>query len=74
MSLDHPRWWDPPGLPQETSATWSRVTRISHRRVEAREANRPLAPEMLLYLRQKAFETWLTEEWHKATIERFIDM
>jgi foldase protein PrsA len=43
-------------------------------KVEAREANRPLAPEMLLYLRQKAFETWLTEEWHKATIERYIDM
>jgi foldase protein PrsA len=43
-------------------------------KVEARETNRPLAPEMLLYLRQKAFETWLTDEWHKATIERFIDM
>jgi parvulin-like peptidyl-prolyl isomerase len=43
-------------------------------KVEAREANRPLTPEMLLYLRQRAFETWLAEQWQKAAIERYIDM
>jgi parvulin-like peptidyl-prolyl isomerase len=43
-------------------------------KVEAREPNRPLTPEMLLYVRQKAFETWLAEQWEKALIEQYIDM
>ncbi len=42
-------------------------------KVEAREANRPLTPEMLLYVRQRAFETWLAEQWGNANIERYID-
>ncbi len=43
-------------------------------KVEAREANRPLTPEMLLYAQRRAFEKWLAEQWEKATIERYIDM
>jgi parvulin-like peptidyl-prolyl isomerase len=40
-------------------------------KVEAREADRPLSPEMLLYAQQRAFETWLAEQRAKARIERF---
>jgi parvulin-like peptidyl-prolyl isomerase len=43
-------------------------------KVEAREDNRPLSPEMVLYVRKKAFETWLAEQRGVAVIERYIDM
>jgi foldase protein PrsA len=43
-------------------------------RVEAREDNRPLTPEMVLYVQQKAFETWLAEQRGNAVVERYIDM
>jgi parvulin-like peptidyl-prolyl isomerase len=43
-------------------------------KVEAREPNKPLSPEMLLYVRQKAFETWLADQWTNAAIERYVDM
>ena len=43
-------------------------------KVEAREDNRPLTPEMVLYVRQKAFETWLAEQRGNAVIEHYIDM
>ncbi|UCC86233.1 MAG: peptidylprolyl isomerase [Anaerolineales bacterium] len=43
-------------------------------KVEAREMNRPLTPEMLLYVRQKAFENWLFEQWENAVIDQYIDM
>lgn len=43
-------------------------------KVEAREGNRPLTPEMVLYVRQKAFETWLDEQRRNAIIERYIDI
>ena len=39
-------------------------------KVEARE-NRPFSPEMLLYARQQAFQTWLAEQWAQATVDRF---
>jgi foldase protein PrsA len=40
-------------------------------RVDAREASRPLSPELLLYAQQSAFEKWLAEQRSKATIERY---
>lgn len=43
-------------------------------KVEAREDNRPLTPEMVLYVRQKAFETWLDEQVKNAIIEQYVDM
>jgi parvulin-like peptidyl-prolyl isomerase len=43
-------------------------------KVEAREANRPLAPDMLLYGRQRAFEAWLAQQREKVSIEHYIDM
>jgi len=43
-------------------------------KVEAREANRPLTPEMLLYVRRRAFEEWLAEQWKKAVIEQYIEL
>lgn len=43
-------------------------------KVEAREANRPLTPEMLLYVRQSAFEKWLAEQWANATTEKYVEM
>ncbi|GAB4531278.1 MAG: hypothetical protein Kow0063_10320 [Anaerolineae bacterium] len=43
-------------------------------KVEAREDSRPLTPEMLLYVRQKAFETWLDEQRKSAIIEKYVDM
>jgi parvulin-like peptidyl-prolyl isomerase len=42
-------------------------------KVEAREPNRPLAPEILLYVRQRAFQDWLAEQSRNASIERYID-
>ncbi len=42
-------------------------------KVEAREASRPLTPDMYLYARQRAFETWLNEQVARATIQRYID-
>ena len=42
-------------------------------KVEAREPNRPLTPEILLYVRQQAFQDWLTEQSRTARIERYID-
>lgn len=42
-------------------------------KVEAREASRPLAPDILLYLRQRAFKQWLAEQRSKATIQRYTD-
>jgi hypothetical protein len=41
-------------------------------KVEAREANRPLTPEMHLYARQRAFEAWLNDQVAHATIERYV--
>lgn len=41
-------------------------------KVEAREANRPLTPEMLLYVQQRAFEKWLAGQWAGSTIETYI--
>jgi foldase protein PrsA len=40
-------------------------------KVEAREPNRPLTPEMLLYAQQSAFEKWLAEQRGQARIERY---
>lgn len=40
-------------------------------KVEARENERPLAPEMLLYAQQSAFQTWLAEQRAKAVIEHY---
>jgi len=42
-------------------------------KVEAREASRPLAPDILLYLRQRAFKQWLAEQRSKADIQRYTD-
>jgi peptidyl-prolyl cis-trans isomerase C len=42
-------------------------------KVEAREANRPLSPEMLLYAQQRAFEVWLAQQRAQARIERYQD-
>ena len=42
-------------------------------KVEAREVSRPLAPDILLYLRQRAFKQWLAEQRSKATIQRYTD-
>jgi parvulin-like peptidyl-prolyl isomerase len=42
-------------------------------KVEAREANRPLTPEMHLYARQRAFEAWLTDQVARATVERYVN-
>jgi foldase protein PrsA len=42
-------------------------------KVEAREANRPLTPEMHLYARQRAFEAWLNEQVTRATVERYVN-
>ncbi len=40
-------------------------------KVEAREENRPLAPEMLLYAQQNAFQAWLAERRARAVIEHY---
>ncbi|MGQ9784859.1 MAG: peptidylprolyl isomerase [Anaerolineae bacterium] len=40
-------------------------------KVEAREDNRPLAPEMLLYAQQSAFQVWLSERRAHAVIEYY---
>ena len=40
-------------------------------KVEAREASRPLSPEMLLYAQQSAFQAWLAEQRAQARIERY---
>ncbi len=40
-------------------------------KLEAREAERPLSPEMLLYAQQRAFETWLAEQRAEARVEHF---
>lgn len=42
-------------------------------KVEAREANRPLGPDILLYVRQRAFEEWLDQQRDRAAIERYVD-
>jgi hypothetical protein len=42
--------------------------------VEAREGNRPLTPEMVLFIRQRAFERWLDQQRQNAVIEQYIDM
>jgi peptidyl-prolyl cis-trans isomerase C len=42
-------------------------------KVEAREADRPLSPEMLLYAQQRAFEAWLAQQRAQARIERYQD-
>jgi parvulin-like peptidyl-prolyl isomerase len=42
-------------------------------KVEARE-NRPLTPDMLLFVQQKAFEEWLAEQWGNATIEPYVEL
>jgi len=42
-------------------------------KVEARDVNRPLTPEMLLYVRQNAFKGWLAEQQRTAVIERYVD-
>jgi foldase protein PrsA len=41
-------------------------------KVEAREPNRPLSPEMLQATKQKAFAQWLAERRESATVERFV--
>jgi parvulin-like peptidyl-prolyl isomerase len=43
-------------------------------KVEAREENRPLTPEMVVFLEQKTFETWLAEQRRNAVIEQYVDM
>lgn len=43
-------------------------------KVEAREENRPLTPEMVVFFQQKTFETWLGEQRRNAVIEQYIDM
>jgi parvulin-like peptidyl-prolyl isomerase len=43
-------------------------------KVEAQEENRPLTPEMVLYVRQRAFEMWLDEQRGNAVIEQYVDM
>lgn len=40
-------------------------------KVEAREDNRPLAPEMLLYAQQNAFQAWLAGRRANAVIEHY---
>ncbi len=40
-------------------------------KVEAREDNHPLAPEMLLYAQQNAFQAWLAGQRANAVIERY---
>jgi parvulin-like peptidyl-prolyl isomerase len=42
-------------------------------KVEAREANRPLTPEMHLYARQRAFEAWLNDQVARAAVERYVN-
>jgi parvulin-like peptidyl-prolyl isomerase len=42
--------------------------------VEAREPNRPLTPEMLLFVQQRAFEEWLAEQWGNATVEPYVEL
>jgi foldase protein PrsA len=42
-------------------------------KVEAREANRPLTSDILLYTGQRAFEEWLAERRDQATIERYVE-
>jgi parvulin-like peptidyl-prolyl isomerase len=42
-------------------------------KVEAREADRPLTPEMHLYARQRAFEAWLNDQVARATVERYTN-
>jgi parvulin-like peptidyl-prolyl isomerase len=42
--------------------------------VEAREDNRPLAPEILLYIRQRAFEEWLAAQRRGAAVEQYVDL
>jgi parvulin-like peptidyl-prolyl isomerase len=41
-------------------------------KVEAREADRPLSPEMLQATKQRAFAQWLAERRAAVTIERFV--
>jgi parvulin-like peptidyl-prolyl isomerase len=41
-------------------------------KVEAREPDRPLSPEMLQATKQKVFAQWLAERRKAATIERFV--
>jgi len=43
-------------------------------KVEAREENRPLTPEMVVFLQQKTFEKWLGEQRSDAVIEQYVDM
>jgi parvulin-like peptidyl-prolyl isomerase len=43
-------------------------------KVEAREENRPLTPEMVVFLQQKTFEKWLGEQRRDAVIEQYVDM
>ena len=40
-------------------------------RVEAREDSRPLTQDMLIYVRQKAFQTWLDQQMVVSEIERY---
>jgi parvulin-like peptidyl-prolyl isomerase len=40
-------------------------------RVEAKETNRPLTQDMLIYVRQKAFRSWLDQQISDATVERY---
>jgi parvulin-like peptidyl-prolyl isomerase len=40
-------------------------------KVEARENERPLTPEMLLYAQQSAFQAWLAERRAQAVIEHY---
>ncbi|MCS7259305.1 MAG: peptidylprolyl isomerase [Anaerolineae bacterium] len=40
-------------------------------KVEARERDRPLTPEMLLYAQQSAFQKWLAERRARAVIEYY---
>ena len=42
-------------------------------KVEAREADRPLTPEMDLYARQRAFEAWLNDQVARAAVERYVN-
>ncbi len=57
--------------PGETSGVIGSEVGYHIVRVEAREQNRPLTQDMLLFVRQRAFETWLAQQMAAAQVERY---